>query len=124
MSIKVLIVEDEDTIRENLAAFLEDEGFETCLAPNGEVALTLLETFAADVAIVDMRLPGMDGNQWILKAHENAKRLRFLIYTGVMDYRLTDALKSLGMSEQDVLFKPLPSMSLISEAIMQKVKSE
>ena len=69
-SIRVLVVDDEEMILLNLAVFLEDDGFTVFSASSGEAALELLSRETVDVAIVDIRLPGMDGNTLILEAHK------------------------------------------------------
>jgi CheY-like chemotaxis protein len=69
-NIKVLVVDDESVVCSNVAAFLEDEGFTVFSAASGEEALDLILKQKMDVAIIDIRLPGMDGNMLIVKAHE------------------------------------------------------
>ena len=69
-NIKVLVVDDEIAVCSNVAAFLEDEGFMVFSAVSGEEALDILLKQKIDVAIIDMRLPGIDGDMLIVKAHE------------------------------------------------------
>ena len=66
-NVKVFIVDDESVVCSNVAAFLEDEGFTVFSAVSGEEALDFLLKQKIDVAIVDMRLPGIDGDTLILK---------------------------------------------------------
>ena len=80
--ILVLIVDDEEMVRENLEAYLEDEGFRIVTASSGEAALELLADINPDVGIIDMRLPGLSGNDFILRAHALRPHLRYLIHTG------------------------------------------
>lgn len=122
MSTKILILEDEKTIRENLAEYLDDDGFITLQAPSAEEALELLKS-EPHLAIVDIRLPGMDGNEWMLLAREQMPNLHFLVYTGYMEYKLSKQLKDIGLTENDVLFKPIPNMADISQAILKKLKA-
>jgi two-component system, OmpR family, response regulator len=124
MSHQILIVEDEPTVRENLADFLEDEGFSVLQAPDAEVALTLLNEHTPDLAIVDIRLPGMDGNAWMLQAHEQMSQMKFIVYTGFLDYKLPEQVREIGLTEADVLVKPLGNMSEISSIIIEKLKKE
>jgi two-component system, chemotaxis family, chemotaxis protein CheY len=57
----ILVVEDDQEIRDFLALVLEGEGYAVRTAPNGAVALDLLRQQAADLILLDMRMPVMDG---------------------------------------------------------------
>lgn len=115
--LRVLIVDDETLIRDNLAVFLEDEHFAVRVAHSAEQALAELEQESADVAIVDIRLTGMDGNSFILAAQRQDPGLRFLIHTGSLEYALPPELRALGLSERHVLRKPVADMDLLVQAI-------
>ena len=69
-AVRVLVVDDESCIRNSLVNYLEDRGCKVVSAESAEEALETLRTEAVDVAIVDIRLPGMDGNGLIFAAHE------------------------------------------------------
>ena len=58
---RILLVEDDDHIRTALRLMFEGEGFTVDDAPSGEVGVALFSRMAADVAIVDVMLPGMSG---------------------------------------------------------------
>jgi DNA-binding NtrC family response regulator len=115
---RVLVVDDEEAIRINLVAFLEDEGFHVAGAGTGEEALSMLGEDSFDASLVDMRLPGMDGNAFILRAHTLRPSLKFIIYTGSVSYVVPPELKAIGVRRKHVFFKPLNDMTLLSNAIM------
>lgn len=58
---RILIVEDDDHIRSALRLMFEGEGFDVDDAPTGEIGVSLFQRMNADVAIVDVMLPGMSG---------------------------------------------------------------
>jgi DNA-binding NtrC family response regulator len=116
-TIKVIIIDDEKMVRLNLLDYLEDEGFLVTALPSGEKALALLRTQAYDVAIVDMRLSGMDGNLFILEAHRLQPELRYLIHTGSATYSLPPELKELGIASNHIFLKPLQDMGKIVRGI-------
>ena len=68
----LLIVDDEATLRGLMAERLAERGFEVVQADSGERALELLEQFAFDIVITDLRLPGIDGSRVIEAARESA----------------------------------------------------
>ncbi|MCX7678011.1 MAG: response regulator [Spirochaetes bacterium] len=115
--IKILVVDDEQVINTNIGAYLEDEGFSVRIAASGEEGLQLLKEEEADVGIIDMRLPGMDGNSFILKAHEICPEMKFIIHTGSTNYSLPPALKEIGVCANYVFRKPVQDMSKIVDAI-------
>ena len=57
----ILIVDDEENIRETLKDVLEDEGYAVFLAENGKVALHILDTHVVDVILLDLWLPEIGG---------------------------------------------------------------
>lgn len=124
MSFQILILEDEQTILENLADFLEDEGFKVLQAKDGEAALELLQNHKPDLAIVDIRLPGMDGNQWMVNANQIHQKMQYMVYTGYMDYKIPEHVRQIGLTEADVVIKPVSNMSEISSIIYRKLKNE
>jgi len=113
----VLVIDDEEAIRTNLSVFLQDEGFDVLAAANAEAALGMLQQRSVDVAIVDMRLPGMDGNAFIQAAHNICLRMKFLIHTGSSRYSLPAASRKLGIRTRHIFRKPVADMSLIAQAI-------
>jgi CheY-like chemotaxis protein len=115
---RVLIVDDDDLVREGLVAYLEDEGMAARGVASGEEALALLGgggTF--DVCVMDMRLPGMDGNASIRALLDRAPGLRVLIHTGSLAYSLPLDLRFRGLHKGLVFFKPLQDLSALAVAI-------
>lgn len=119
----ILIVDDEESLRRNLQEFLEDEGFEVFAAGSGEEGLGILTNEPIDLAIVDIRLPGMDGNMFIKETHILAPLIKFLIFTGSVDYKLPDEISSFGTTEGDVFRKPLNNMNPLSERIKKRLET-
>ena len=110
-AIKILVVDDEEIVRITLEAFLEDEGFDVISTNSGEEALEKLASENVDIGIIDMRLPGIDGNTLILKLSEMQPEMKFIIHTGSMGYSLPDSLTELGISNELVFKKPIKNMS-------------
>lgn len=118
----IIVIDDEDMVRINLADFLEDEGYLVAKAASGEEGLQLVKGTKFDIAIVDMRLPGIDGNTFILEAHRLQPELRYLIHTGSADYSLPEDLRSIGISQDLVFYKPVHDMELIKNSIFLMLK--
>ena len=57
----ILVIDDDDGVRQVMAAALEDDGWEVLTAENGKVALTVLSQITPDAIVLDIRMPVMDG---------------------------------------------------------------
>lgn len=119
MSIKplILIVDDEDLLRISLTDYLEDSGYVVYGADSGESGLQQLLMLPVDLCLVDMRLPGMNGNEFIQRARAFKKDLKIIIFTGSVDYTLPEELRRLGLRRSNILFKPLTDLSLLVKMI-------
>ena len=115
---KILVVDDEDMIRVNLEAFLDDEGFDVIAVATGEEAVEILRTNKEiQIAIVDLRLPGIDGNTVILEGNKCAEKVKYILHTGSSEYVLPQELIDIGIKEYQILFKPLIEMDLLLDLI-------
>jgi len=123
-NIKVFVVDDESVVCSNVAAFLEDEGFTVFSAASGEEALDLILKQEIDVAIIDMRLPGINGDTLILKAHEIQPALKFLIHTGSTNYSVSKSLEEIGVKKEQVFRKPLLDMSVLTKGILKLLEGK
>jgi DNA-binding NtrC family response regulator len=114
----VLIVDDEEMIRENLKAYLEDEGLGVAAFESATGALFWLrDGVACRVCIMDMRLPDMDGNAAIRVLHDLYPEMEFLIHTGSSSYSLPEDLRAMGLDDSRVYRKPLDDMAPLAAAV-------
>ncbi|MBL8260112.1 MAG: response regulator [Candidatus Competibacteraceae bacterium] len=114
----VLIVDDEEMIRENLKAYLEDEGMGVAAFESATLALSWLRGGArCPVCVMDMRLPDMDGNTAIRILHDLYPEMDFLIHTGSSSYSLPEDLRAMGLDDSRVYRKPLEDMAPLAAAV-------
>ena len=116
---RILVVEDNEDVRELAEAMLEAADYEVLSAPSGERALELLETEKVDLLFTDVIMPGgMNGLQLIEQVHASNPAMPVLVTTGYMD-----ELPARGMREKslDVLAKPYQHQDLLDrvEAALQ-----
>jgi CheY-like chemotaxis protein len=105
----VLVVDDDDDIRESLTWLLEDEGFQVSTAANGRQALDVLARIPLpDVALVDLRMPVMDGVELIgaLRADPRYAGLRIIVFSAASTVAPPE-----GVS---VLKKPIGAAALLA----------
>ena len=118
MNARVLVVDDEPLIVAGLRVFLEDEGMRVDSAGSGEEAVDIARNNSGfDVCIMDMRLPGMNGDTTIRALHAICPDLKFIIHTGSADYSIPDDLRALGIDESLLFAKPLLDMTPLAEKV-------
>ena len=120
--LKVLIVDDEPGLLFSLSAYLEDDGFLVQTTSSGEDALQLLSKEHYDSVIIDIRLPGKDGNEVMFEAIQSGCSACFLIHTGSTDYQIPEKLKQFGLSADDIFLKPLLDLDIICQALRRRLK--
>jgi len=116
MSKSILIVEDEETLRESIKRIFIKEGFAVDAAESAEKGMLLLETNAYDVIISDIILPGMDGIEMLIKVREQMPDQIFIIVTAYAS--LDTSVKALRAGAYDYIMKPI-----IHEEIKQIVRN-
>ncbi|MBN2530873.1 MAG: response regulator [Deltaproteobacteria bacterium] len=119
---RILVLDDELSIRESLSDFLEDFDFQVNSAETAESALEILKNKEIDVAIVDMRLPGIDGNSFIVQAHTLSPGTKFIIHTGSVNYHMTQEVRKVGVMEDFVFLKPIGNLMTFVDAIQRLTK--
>ncbi len=101
---RILVVDDEADMRFSIRMLLERTGHVVVEAENGDVALQRLKENSIDLALLDMRLPGMDGIQILQKIREQHKDLPVIMVTGYGNVELAD--QALKMGADHYLSKP------------------
>ncbi|RPJ63836.1 MAG: response regulator, partial [Acidobacteria bacterium] len=67
---RILIVDDEEIVRESLSAWLEKDGYTLATAPDGETALDRIRKERWSILLVDLKMPGIDGLQVLEQARK------------------------------------------------------
>ncbi len=110
---KLLIVDDEDGIVEELVDFFQAEGYEVHSAATGEEAIQALRAQSPHLAMIDLKLPDMSGLLVLKVAKDINPRIKVIVNTGYVDQNLVDQAEQLGC---DVfLHKPYDLLRLKEE---------
>ncbi len=105
MSRRLLLVDDEASIRRVLGITLEDKGYAVLTAEDGEEALQLFRDYSPDIVLADIKMPGMDGVQLLERIKEERPHSEVIMITGHGDMDL--AIQSLKHEACDFVTKPI-----------------
>lgn len=121
MTNSILIVDDNQAINLNLQCFFEDYDIPTICCFSGEEAIEHIEAHPECTrAIINLRLPGMDGDKLLIKLKKINPQLHILIHTGALDFTISDVLVSLGVEPEDLFYKPQNNMEVFLERFKAK----
>jgi two-component system nitrogen regulation response regulator NtrX len=102
---KILIVDDESSIRKSLSAILEDEGFDVLVASDGAQGLSLMAQELPDAVLLDIWMPGQDGLEVLKEAKKRFPNLQFIIMSG--HGTIETAVRATKLGAFDFIEKPL-----------------
>ena len=111
MARKVLIVEDDNNIAELLHLYLEKEGFETQVAPDGGKGVELYRSFHPELVLLDIMLPVMDGWSVLKKIRETDKTPVILL---TAKGETNDKVQGLEGGADDYIVKPFEMKELMA----------
>ena len=103
--VRILVVDDEDTIRLVLAKYLRTRGFEVATAESGDGALEALSKAKFDLMLCDVRMPGLSGMELVPAALEADPNLGIVMLSAVND--APTATEAMGHGVLDYLTKPI-----------------
>ena len=103
--IRVLVVDDEDTIRLVLAKYLRTRGFDVATAESGDAALEVLASARFDLMLCDVRMPGLSGIEIVPTALETDPDLGIVMLSAVND--APTATEAMSQGVLDYLTKPI-----------------
>ncbi len=111
---KILVVDDERSIRLTLYEALTGKGYEVVLAENGRAALGVIEQNSPDLVIADIKMPQMDGIRLLARIKAMEPQLPVIIITGFA--AVDTAVEAMKLGAFDYLLKPFP-VEVIEEAV-------
>jgi DNA-binding NtrC family response regulator len=116
----ILIVDDEPDLRQGVATYLSEEGFEVEQASSGEEALELLRENPFDILMTDMKLPGIDGQTVLQQALSVYPEIIGIIVTGYGT--VESAVQAMKNGAYDYISKPfqLMEISLLLKQALEK----
>ncbi len=118
---RILIVDDDETIRTVLATILEEKGYTVDTAENGNEGIEKTKTNFYNLALIDIRLPDMQGTQVLAKMKETAPKIRKIIITGFPS--LQNSVEALNKGAHAYIMKPF-DMDNVLETVEEQLKKQ
>ncbi len=118
---RILIVDDDDTIRSTMKAILEDEGYEVDLAASGKEGVQKSKEKSYNIALLDIRLPDMEGVELLKLMKPAVPRTRKIMVTGYPSTQ--NAIEALNKNADAYLIKPVDIEKLLN-TIKEQLKQQ
>jgi DNA-binding NtrC family response regulator len=108
---RILIIDDDETIRKSIASVLKNKGYLVDTAESGQAAIGKSETEIYDLALIDIRLPDMDGVQLLTAMKETTPEMVKIIITGYPS--LQNAIEAVNRGADGYIVKPVKMDELL-----------
>lgn len=112
MNDKILVVDDEESLRLTMKLKLKAAGFDVDVAEDGEAAIEKLKTQAFDAVLLDINMPRMSGIEALGIIRQQFPQTEAIMLTGFADF--TTAIECLKNGARDYLVKPIDTTELIT----------
>ncbi|MCW3999919.1 MAG: response regulator [Candidatus Bathyarchaeota archaeon] len=119
---RILVVDDDETIRSTMKAILQDEGYIVDLAASGKEAIEKTRETAYNVALLDIRLPDMEGVDLLKMLKDGVPRTRKIMVTGYPS--MQNAIAALNKNADAYLLKPVDVEKLLNTVKQQLFAQE
>ena len=116
---RILIVDDDESIGKVLATILEDEGYTVDIAENGEKAIKKSEEEFYNLALIDIRLPDMEGIELLTRMKDTTPKMRKIIITGYPS--IQNAIEAVNRGADAYIVKPF-DMDKVLATIKEQLK--
>lgn len=119
---RILVVDDDETIRTTMKAILQDEGYTVDLAATGKEAIQKTQEKSYNIALLDIRLPDMEGVELLKLLKDGVPRTRKIMVTGYPS--MQNAISALNKNADAYLLKPVDVEKLLNTVKQQLVDQE
>jgi two-component system alkaline phosphatase synthesis response regulator PhoP len=119
---KILVIDDEPSILNLVTAYLKPEGYEVCVAADGQSGLKAARAFKPDLIILDIMLPGMDGLELLARLRRESQVYVILLTAKTEE---TDKIVGLSVGADDYMTKPFSPRELIArvKAALRRIQT-
>jgi DNA-binding NtrC family response regulator len=119
----ILIIDDEHAVRQSFADFFEDRLWQVIQADSAETALTLVAETKPTVAIVDVRLPGMNGTDFIRQLIKLNIQFPCILCTGSPEFSFPSDFSELSFVSKMPFKKPVADLFKLETLLLEMIES-
>ncbi len=118
----LLILDDDEAVRESFEYHFEDRGWKVKSFSNPQEALKSIEEEPPECAVIDIRLPEMNGDEFIREIYRRNINLICVICTASPEYSIPDDISSFKGVSNKVFIKPVIDFNLLEEELLYILK--
>ena len=118
---QLLVIDDDNLVRQSIVAYLEDSGFEVVQASTGKEGLAWLAENHPSIVLTDLRMPDIDGLAILKYIKENRREIPVVVISGMGVVR--DVIEALRLGAADYLIKPIVDMEVLVHSINRTLES-
>lgn len=121
---KVVVIEDDKIVRDNIEIMLEEEGFNVFCLSSGKEGLKIIREVLPDVVVCDIMMPDYDGYEVLQQLHDSirTKNIPFIFLTAKVEPK--DLRKGMELGADDYIFKPFKADDLVNSIRTRLAKYE
>jgi len=117
---KILTIEDDAALRQNIVDYLDDAGFEVIAAENGKIGLELFRKEKPDLVLTDIQMPELSGLEVLSKVAKESSQTPVIVMSEAGDTK--GVIEALRLGSWDYLSKPFASLTVMEHAVCKALE--
>ncbi|MFT5937815.1 MAG: sigma-B regulation protein RsbU (phosphoserine phosphatase) [Pseudohongiellaceae bacterium] len=117
---RILLIDDDASVRRSISAFLSDSGFQLIEAASGSEGVSLFQNEKPDLVVCDLRMPDMDGLDVIKEVVSKSANTPVIVISGYGE--IGDAVQALRLGAVDFLMKPVKDLEFLEYSVRRGLK--
>jgi diguanylate cyclase (GGDEF)-like protein/PAS domain S-box-containing protein len=120
MSGRILVIDDDASVRMSFRVYLEDNGYLVQTAEHGSQGLAYFRAGTTDLVLVDLRMPEVDGLEVLATVRQESPETPVIVVSGAGT--LSDSVEALRLGAWDYFIKPIQDMEVLTHAISRALE--
>lgn len=116
---KILVIDDEEIVRDTVTGYLEDSGFQVIEADDGARGIEQFDIHKPSLVLCDLKMPKKDGIEVLKHVMESPHQVPFIVLSGAGV--MADVVQALRLGASDYLFKPLSDLAVLELSIKKNL---
>jgi len=117
---KILVIDDEEIVRDTVTGYLEDSGFQVIEADNGALGVQKFDQHKPSLVLCDLKMPQKDGIEVLKHVMDSSNQVPFIVLSGAGV--MADVVQALRLGASDYLFKPLSDLAVLEHSIKKNLE--